>query len=182
MKLLTITAFFIFAFGLIPQNNYCQEKDALKSNKIIDSLYSLNHSNNLILISQVSFKTREKYESSNVDALPINTKESYGYNPHQTENNFLFLSFGAESLPIKYKLGNKKIKISVSVQNKLIDSKSYFWMPEYDGNYYIYFPLESKYFNCTATNTNIKIDIIEDNTKAIVTSEVVKYETYCETD
>jgi hypothetical protein len=73
MKLLTLNAFFIFAFGLIPQNNYCQEKDALNSNKIIDSLYSLNHSNNLILISQVSFKTREKYESSNVDALPINT-------------------------------------------------------------------------------------------------------------
>jgi hypothetical protein len=182
MKLLKLTAFFIFATCLIPQNNYCQENNALNSNKIIDSLYSLNHSNNLILISQVSFKTREKYESSNVDALPINTKESYGYNPHQTENNFLFLSFGAESLPIKYKLGYKKIKVSVSVQNKIIDSKSYFWMPEYDGNYYIYFPLENKYFSCTATNTNIKIDIIEDNTKAIVTSEVVKYETYCETD
>ncbi len=98
------------------------------------------------------------------------------------KNTFLFISFGSKALPLKYKLGDKKIKISVSIQNKIIDSKSYFWMPEYDGNYYIFFPLEKKYFSCTASKTNIKIDLIEDKTKAIVTSELVKYDTYCELD
>ena len=180
IKLLRLTAPFICLFYLIPQNIYSQESTNLNSTNIIDTLYSLNQKN-LIFIKQITFRSKENFEGNNLDTLNIDSKEIYGYNS-MSENTFLFISFNSKLLPLKNKLGDKKIKISVSVQNKIIDSKSYFWMPEYDGNYYIYFPLESKYFNCTATNTNIKIDIIEDNTKAIITSEVVKYETYCETD
>lgn len=180
IKPLTLTASFICAFYLISQNIYSQENATLNSNKIIDSLYSVNQKN-MILINEISFRNHENDYGRNLDARNIDTKEIQGYNS-RSENTFLFISFGSKSLPLKYKLGDKKIKISVSIQNKIIDSKSYFWMPEYDGNYYIYFPLEKKYFSCTASNTNIKVDLIEDKTKAIVTSEVVKYDTYCETD
>jgi hypothetical protein len=180
IKLLTLTAFFICAFYLIPQNSYSQENEVLNSNKIIDSLYKINQ-RDIILINQITFRNKENFEGNNLDVLNIDTKEIYGYNP-MSENTFLFISFGSKTLPLKYKSGDKKIKISVLSQNKIIVSKSYFWMPEYDGNYYIYFPLDNKYFSCTAPKTNIKIELIENNTKAIVYSEVVKYETYCETD
>jgi hypothetical protein len=180
IKLLTLTTFFVCAFYLIPQNIYSQENDVLNSNKIIDSLYTINQKN-LILINQISFRNRENFEGNNLDVRNIDTKEEYGYNP-MFENTFLFISFGSKTLPLKYKSGDKRIKISVLSQNKIIVGKSYFWVPEYDGNYYIYFPLESKYFSCTSPKTNIKIELIEDKTKAIVSSEVVKYDTYCETD
>ena len=180
IKLLTLAAFFICAFYLIPQNSYSQENDALNSNKIIDSLYNINQKK-MILINQISFRNKENFEGNNLNVLNIDTKEIYGYNT-MSENTFLFISFGSKTLPLKYKSGDKKIKISVLSQNKIIVSKSYFWMPEYDGNYYIYFPLESKYFSCTAPKTNIKIELVEDKTKAIVSTEVVKYDTYCETD
>ena len=180
IKLLTFTATFICVLNLIPQNIYSQENSILNSNKIIDSLYNIDQKN-IISINQISFRNKENFEGNNLDALNIDTKEIHGYNP-MSENTFLFISFGSKILPLKHNLGIKKIKISVSIQNKIIENKSFFWMPENDGNYYIYFPLDNKYFSCTAPNTNIKIELIEDNTKAIITSEVIKYDTYCETD
>lgn len=180
LKLLTLTAPFICLFYLIPQKNYSQESTILNSNNIIDTLYNLNQKK-LILIKQITFRNKENFYGNNLDTLNIDSKEIYGYNP-MSENTFLFISFNSKLLSLKNNLGNKTIKISVSIQNKIVDSKSYFWMPEYDGNYYIYFPLDNKYFSCTTPKTNINVELIEDNTKAIVYSEVVKYDTYCETD
>lgn len=180
IKFLTFTATFVCLFYLIPQNIYSQESTNPNSNNIIDSLYSINQKD-LIFIKQITFRSKENFEGNNLDTLNIDSKEIYGYNS-MSENTFLFVSFSSKLLPLKNKLGDKKIKISVSIQNKIIDTKSYFWMPEYDGNYYIHFPLDNKYFNCTAPKTNIKIELIENNTKALVYSEVIKYDTYCETD
>ena len=99
-----------------------------------------------------------------------------------SENTFLFISFSSKSLPLKNKIGNKIINISVLNQGKIINNKNYFWIPDYDGNYYIWFPLEKKYFNCIATESKFKIDIKEEKTKLLLRSEVIKYETYCEVD
>ena len=98
------------------------------------------------------------------------------------KNTFLFITFSSKSLSLKNKIGNKTIKISVLNQSKTIDSKKYFWTPDGDGNYYIWLPLDNKYFDCIASKTNFKIDLIEEKTKAIIISEIIKYDTYCELD
>jgi hypothetical protein len=99
-----------------------------------------------------------------------------------SENTFLFISFSSKSLPLKSKTGNKLINISVLNKGEIIDNKSYYWIPDSDGNYYIWFPLEKKYFNCIASESKFKIDIKEEKTKALVSSAIIKYDTYCETD
>jgi hypothetical protein len=153
----------------------------INSNKIIDSIYSINRLNNLIMVNEIRFRNRENFVGNNLDIRYIDTKKTYGINS-MTENTFLFLSFNSKSLPLKSKTGHKNINISVLNQGKIIDNKSYFWMPDYDGNYFIWFPLEEKYFNCIASIFVVKIDIKEVETKALVSAAIIKYDTYCETD
>jgi regulator of replication initiation timing len=152
----------------------------LNSNKIIDSVYSINRLNNLIMVNEISFRNREKFHSNNLEIRYIDTKETYGFNS-MTENAFLFISFSSKSLLLKSKTGFD-INISVLNEGKIIDNKSYYWIPDYDGNYYIWFPLEKNYFDCIIDESNFKIDIKEEKTKALVSSAIIKYSTYCETD
>lgn len=160
--------------------SFSQEEAALNSNKIIDSVYSINRLNNLIMVNEISFRNREKFHSNNLEIRYIDTKETYGFNS-MTENAFLFISFSSKSLLLKSKTGFD-INISVLNEGKIIDNKSYYWIPDYDGNYYIWFPLEKNYFNCITSESNFKIDIKEEKTKALVSSAIIKYDTYCETD
>jgi len=175
-----IVAFCIGIIFFMPIKSFSQEKFALNSNKTIDSVYSINQLNNLIIVNEISFRNRENNVGNNLEIRYIDTKETYGYNT-MSENTFLFISFSSKSLPLKSKTGNKLINISVLNDGKIIDNKKYYWIPDYDGNYYIWFPLEKKYFNCIS-NSQFKIDIKEESTKALVSSSIIKYDTICETD
>ena len=176
-----IVAFCIGIIFFMPIKSFSQEEVALNSNKTIDSVYSINQLNNLIIVNEISFRNRENNVGNNLEIRYIDTKETYGYNI-MSENTFLFISFSSKSLPLKSKTGNKLINISVLNKGKIIDNKSYYWFPDSDGNYYIWFPLEEKYFNCIASESNFKIDIKEEKTKALVSSAIIKYDTYCITD
>jgi hypothetical protein len=176
-----IVAFCTSIIFFMPIKSFSQEEAALNSNKIIDSVYSINRLNNLIMVNEISFRNRENNVGNNLEIRYIDTKETYGHNS-MSENTFLFISFSSKSLPLKSKTGNKLINISVLNKGKIIDNKSYYWIPDSDGNYYIWFPLEKKYFNCIASESKFKIDIKEEKTKALVSSAIIKYDTYCETD
>jgi hypothetical protein len=176
-----IVAFYIGIICIMPIKSFSQEEVSLNSNKIIDSIYSINRLNNLIMVNEISFRNKENNVGNNLEIRYIDTKETYGINS-MTENTFLFLSFSSKSLPLTSKTGHKIINISVLNQGKIIDNKSYYWIPDYDGNYFIWFPLEKKYFNCIASESKFKIDIKEEKTKALISSAIIKYDTYCETD
>jgi hypothetical protein len=85
-------------------------------------------------------------------------------------------------LPLESITGNKIINISVLNQGKIVDNKSYYWMPHQDGNYYVWFPLEKKYFNCSAPESKFKIDIKEEKSNSLVGTAIIEFETYCELD
>jgi hypothetical protein len=150
------------------------------SNNIIDSLYRMGQSKNLISINEIKFRSRENFIENNIEIRQLVAKDISGTNL-MVENKFLFILFSSKSLPLINKLGLKTINISVLNQGKVINNRSYYWSPENDGNYYIWFPLEKKYFNCD-TESKFKIDIKEDKSKALISSEIIKYEGYCEID
>ena len=157
------------------------EEVTLNSDKIIDSVYSINRLNNLIMVSEIGFRNRQTFFGNNLELRDIDTKEAYGHNI-MMENTFLFISFSSQSLPLESITGNKIINISVLNQGKIVDNKSYYWMPHQDGNYYVWFPLEKKYFNCSAPESKFKIDIKEEKSNSLVGTAIIEFETYCELD
>lgn len=176
-----MTSFWCVIFHFSPMLCLAQEEKEQNTNKIIDSLYKLNQLYKIITIHEIGFRNRENNIGSNLHVQPINTGEVYGHNS-MSENDFLFIKFNSKSLPSKNKIESISIKINITIQDKVIDTKRYIWMPNYDGDYYIWLPLEKKYFSCITTESKIKIDLVDDKTKVLINSNVIKYDTYCETD
>lgn len=152
-------------------------KKSNNPNKTIDSLYNINLSDNLILVNEIRFRNKESSFQNHVEVKHINTKKGpYGFNTG-AKNAFLFISFNYKPLFLK----NKDVNIHISVLNKgqIKDSKQYFWNTTSGGDYFVWFPLEEKYFSCISNETNFKIEIIDNKTKHVIGSETVKYGTYC---
>ncbi len=61
IKPYTLITSFICSFYFITQNIYAKENATLNSNKIIDSLYSVNQKN-VILINEIRFRNQKKFE------------------------------------------------------------------------------------------------------------------------
>jgi hypothetical protein len=158
------------------------EEVTLNSDKIIDSVYSINRLNNLIMVSEIGFRNRQTSFGNNLELRDIDTKEAYARNIMMMENTFLFISFSSQSLPLESKTGAKIINISVLNQGKIIDTKSYYWFPDHDGNYYVWFPLEKKYFNYSAPESKFKIDIKEEKSNSLVGTAIIEFEAYYELD
>jgi hypothetical protein len=150
------------------------------SNNIIDSVYNIGQLKNLISINEIKFRSRENFIENNIEIRQLDTKEVFGHNL-MSKNEFLFISFSSKSISLTNKNDLKLINISVLNQGKVISNKSYYWYPENDGNYYIWLPLEEKYFTCFK-ESKFKIDIKEDKSKALISSEIINYEGYCEID